>query len=391
MALASLIRRLRLVLGDGSVVTGEAASRGYECDGLTSYPAAPGVVVLPTGAEQVRFAVRECVRSGVPFVTRCAGPGPGRPGRGSPPVDGVLIVTSRMRQVIEVDVPNQRVIVEPGAPNLTVSEVARGHGYCVAPDPDGLVAGTLGENVAENSGGARHLKYGSMAGHVTGLEICTPEGELVWLGTGRAVEAPGYDLVGVFVGAQGTLGVATKVAVRLTPVPEAAVALLAVFRSPAEAEAAVGAIVATGPSPAAVEIMDVVVVDVAGGADRPLTAGAVLQVECDGPAAEVEAQVAVVDLLCRRAGGFSVRRASSQAERADLRWECAAAPAVSKRILPGPPRTWTDEDFDTMRLLRRAFDPRGLASPGTVLPATRAVGSRHRRCGSREWAGARAW
>ncbi|MBX6724346.1 MAG: FAD-binding protein, partial [Dactylosporangium sp.] len=217
-ALPALTARLVDALGPDAVVTDEAARRTYECDGLTHYRVTPGVVALPTDAAGVQATVRLCREYGVPFVAR--GSGTGLSGGALPVADGVLIVTSRMRRILEVDLANGRALVEPGVVNLAISQAVADAGYFYAPDPSSQIVCSIGGNVAENSGGAHCVKYGFTVHHVTGLELCTPDGDLVWLGGGMAAEAPGYDLVGVVVGSEGTLGIATKVAVRLLRSPQ---------------------------------------------------------------------------------------------------------------------------------------------------------------------------
>jgi glycolate oxidase len=333
--LAPLASRLRRVLGDDAVVTDEAQLRTYDCDGLTHYRVTPGLVTLPRSAEQVQAVVRECAAAGVPFVAR--GAGTGLSGGALPVAAGVLIVTSRMRRIIDVDLANQRAVVEPGVVNLSISDAVRPDGYYYAPDPSSQVVCTIGGNVAENSGGAHCLKYGFTAHHVTGIEVCTPDGELVWIGGGKAVEAPGYDLVGVFVGAEGTLGIATKVAVKLLRAPESVVTVLAAFGSPADAGAAVSAIIAAGLTPAAAEIMDALAIEAAEhavDAGYPPGAGAVLIVECDGPEVEVAAQVEAVEERCRAAGAFALRRAADVGERAEIWRGRKSAFAAVGRLSP---------------------------------------------------------
>jgi glycolate oxidase len=183
------------------VVSDPAELRTYECDGLTSHRVTPALAVLPRTAEQVAAVVRECAAAKVPFVAR--GSGTGLSGGALPHADGVLIVTSRMRRIIAVDTGSQRAIVEPGATNLSVSEAARPFGYFYAPDPSSQVVCSVGGNVAENSGGAHCLKHGFTGNHVTGLELVTPAGELTWVGDGTGA-APGYDLLGVLTGSEGT-------------------------------------------------------------------------------------------------------------------------------------------------------------------------------------------
>jgi glycolate oxidase len=330
-----MVPRLRAALGVEAVVTDEAARRTYECDGLTHYRVTPAVVVLPEDAEQVQAAVRLCREYEVPFVAR--GAGTGLSGGALPVADGVLIVTSRMRRILEVDLANQRAVVEPGVVNLAISGAVADRGYFYAPDPSSQLVCSIGGNVAENSGGAHCVKYGFTVHHVTGLELCTPDGELEWLGGRMAAEAPGYDLVGVIVGSEGTLGIATKVAVRLLRAPEAVTTLLTAFRTVAEAGAATSAIIAAGLTPAAAEIMDALAIRAAERAvdcRYPPGAGAVLVVECDGPAAEVEAEVAEVVRLCREAGAFDVRVAADPAERAGIWRGRKSAFAAVGRISP---------------------------------------------------------
>ncbi|HEV8567430.1 MAG TPA: FAD-linked oxidase C-terminal domain-containing protein, partial [Actinoplanes sp.] len=333
--LAALVERLRDALGADSVITDEAARRTYECDGLTHYRVTPAVVVLAADGDQVRATVRICREYGVPFVAR--GSGTGLSGGALPVADGVLIVTSRMRRILEIDLPNGRAIVEPGVVNLAISQAVAGDGYFYAPDPSSQLVCSIGGNVAENSGGAHCVKYGFTVHHVTGLELCTPDGELVWIGAGAAAEAPGYDLVGVVVGSEGTLGIATKVAVRLLRSPEAVTTLLAAFRTVADAGAATSAIIAAGLVPAAAEIMDALAIRAAEKAVNcryPPGAGAVLVVECDGPAAEVTAEVDEVVRLCRESGAFVVRVAADAAERAEIWRGRKSAFAAVGRISP---------------------------------------------------------
>lgn len=206
--------------------------------------------------------------------------------------------------------------------NLEVSRAAAPHGYYFAPDPSSQQICSVGGNVAENSGGAHCLKYGFTVNHILGLEVVTPDGELVWLG-GTNRDVPGYDLLGAFIGSEGTLGITTKIVVRLLRSPEVVRCLLAAFPSTDEAGAAVSAIIAAGITPAAIEMMDALAIEAAEAAvacGYPEGAGAVLVVELDGPAAEVEHSFAAVAEHCRRAGAFEIRIAADDAERA-LFWK----------------------------------------------------------------------
>ena len=463
--------RLRAALGDRQVITDRQQLRTYECDGLAHYKVVPAIVAFPHTAQQCADVVRACVDARVPFVAR--GSGTGLSGGALPHADGVLIVTSQMRTIREIAPQDERAVVEPGVINLQVTGAATPSGYYYAPDPSSQQICSIGGNVAENSGGAHCLKYGFTTNHVVGAQVVTPDGSLVELG-GRAPDAPGYDLLGAFVGSEGTLGIATEVTLRLTRSPEQVRTLLAAFASTDQAGAATSAIIAAGVVPAAVEMMDALAIEAAEAAVRcgyPAGAGAVLIVELDGPAAEVDAQFAEVERFCRESGAFEIRIAADDAERA-LFWKGrksafaavgrispdyivqdgviprTALPEVLRRIgalsaahgvrvanvfhagdgnlhplvlfddaiegqadraeevsgaiidlcieyggsITGEhgvgmdkskymPRMFTDDDLDTMQLLRCAFDPAGLANPGKIFPTPRLCGEvpgRHR-------------
>ena len=315
-----LAGRLRAILGDQRVISDRQRLRTYECDGLAHYKVIPALVVFPHTAEECAAVVRACVAAEAPFVAR--GSGTGLSGGALPHADGVLIVTSQMRAILDVSPADERAVVEPGVINLHVTKAASPHGYYYAPDPSSQQICSIGGNVAENSGGAHCLKYGFTTNHVTGAQVVTPDGDLVQLG-GRAPDAPGYDLLGAFVGSEGTLGIATEVTLRLTRLPESVRTLLAAFTGTDDAGAATSAIIAAGVVPAAVEMMDALAIEAAEAAvacGYPAGAGAVLIVELDGPAAEVNAQFAQVEALCRDNGAFEIRIAADDAERA-LFWK----------------------------------------------------------------------
>ncbi|MDG4829142.1 FAD-linked oxidase C-terminal domain-containing protein [Solwaraspora sp. WMMD1047] len=315
-----LAAALRPVLEPDQLITDRQRLRTYECDGLAQYRVVPALVTLPRTAAQCATVVAEAVRAGVPFVAR--GSGTGLSGGALPHADGVLIVTSQLRRIIEVAPHDERAVVEPGVINLAVTRAASPAGYYYAPDPSSQQVCSIGGNVAENSGGAHCLKYGFTTNHVLGLEVATPDGELVRLG-GRAPDTPGYDLVGAFVGSEGTLGIATEVTVRLVRSPEAVRTLLAAFPGTDAAGAATSAIIAAGVLPAAIEMMDALAISAAEAAvacGYPAGAGAVLIVELDGPAAEVDAQFVEVEGLCRAAGATEIRIAADAGER-ELFWK----------------------------------------------------------------------
>jgi len=316
--LGPLAGRLSQICGAGNVITDPLELATYECDGLTAHRCSPGLVVLPGSAQEVAQVVSECAAAGLPFIAR--GSGTGLSGGALPRADGVLIVLSKMRRVLEIDPVSRRAIVEPGVTNLAVSQAAEPYGLFYAPDPSSQVICSVGGNVAENSGGAHCLKHGFTVHHVTGLEIVTPQGELTWLGDGTGA-APGYDLVGAFTGSEGTLGIVTKVVVKLTPIPEAVTTLLAAFTTMGAGGAAVSAIIGAGILPGAIEMMDALAIEAAEAAVAcryPEGAGAVLIVELDGPAGDVARETAAVRALCTEAGAYEIRAADDAAERAAI-------------------------------------------------------------------------
>ncbi len=329
-----LVRRFRAVLPADSVITDPQRLRTYECDGLASYRVVPAVVVLPGDTEQVREIVAACAEQRVPFVAR--GSGTGLSGGALPDAEGVLIVTSKMRRILEIDVANERAVVEPGVINLDVTTAAAPQGYYFAPDPSSQQVCSVGGNVAENSGGAHCLKYGFTTHHILSLEVVTPDGDVVELG-GAAREAPGYDLLGTFIGSEGTLGVVTKITVRLLRKPETVQTLLAGFRTTDDAGGAVSAIIGAGVTPAAVEMMDALSIEAAEQAvacGYPEGAGAVLVVELDGPVADVEHTFDEVQRFCREHGAFEIRVAADDHERAMIWKGRKSAFAAVGRISP---------------------------------------------------------
>ncbi len=354
----TLAQRLGEICGPDGVVSDPLELRTYECDGLTSHRCSPGLVVLPQTAGQVAEIVTERAAAGVPFVAR--GSGTGLSGGALPRADGVLVVTSRMRKIISIDPASRRAIVEPGVTNLAVSKAAEPFGLFYAPDPSSQVICSVGGNVAENSGGAHCLKHGFTVHHVTGLEIVTPDGDLTWLGDGTGT-APGYDLLGAFTGSEGTLGIATKIVVRLTPIPQAVTTLLAAFETTGHGGAAVSAIIGAGILPAAIEMMDALSIAAAEAAVRcryPEGAGAVLIVELDGPEADVRGETAAVRTLCEQAGAFEIRQAADPAERAAIWTGRRSAFAAVGRISPAyivqdgvVPRTALPEVLDRISAL----------------------------------------
>ena len=462
-----LVAAFASIVGDEWVITDDVALRTYESDGLLQYATIPAVAVVPGDAEEVQAVVRACARAGVPFVAR--GAGSGLSGGALPVADGVLIVLTRMTRVLDVDLPNARVCVEPGVTNVAVTRaVAPTHFF--PPDPSSQIVCSIGGNVAENSGGAHCFKYGFTTNYVTGLDVVLPDGERVVLG-GSELDAPGYDLLGAFVGSEGTLGVAVRAWLRVVPVPEAVRTLMAIFDHMGPAGEAVSEIVGAGIVPGAIEMMDAPAIEAAeqiaaaGMLDAEGRApGAALLVELDGPRDECEGLFEEVAAICRRSGATEVRLALDEAERErfwklrkaafgamgrispnyfvqdgviprtrlaevlerieDLQREygltvanvfhagdgnlhplvcydaavpgqAAAAEELSARILDAclesggsitgehgvgvdkkkhMPKMFAEADLATFQRLRCAFDPRGAANPGKVMPTPRLCG-----------------
>ena len=324
---------LRAIVGKRGFISSPEELHTYECDGLTYFRVMPRAVLLPSSTEQVQAIVRICHRERMPFVAR--GSGTGLSGGALPVENGIVISLARMNRILEVDFPNARVVVEPGVINLDVTGRVSPQDYFYAPDPSSQSICSIGGNVAENSGGAHCLKYGFTTTHVLGLEVVLPDGTLVHFG-GKTLDAPGYDLAGVFVGSEGTLGIATKVILRVVKRPECVRTLLAAFPSTNEAGAAVSDIITAGMLPAAIEMMDnlsIQAAEAAVHANYP-NCGGLLLVELDGPVAEVEALMTQVNEICRSNGASEVRVAQSDAERA-LVWKGRkAAFAAMGRISP---------------------------------------------------------
>jgi glycolate oxidase len=330
----TLAAELRHLLGADHVITDPDELRVYDCDGLTGWRALPAAVVLPGSTEEVQAVVRICAREQLPFVAR--GAGTGLSGGALPVAEGIVVSLARLRAILEVDLGSQRIVVEPGVTNLEVTRAVAGEGFFYAPDPSSQQVCTIGGNVAENSGGAHCLKNGFTVNHVTGLKIVLPDGELVELG-GKALDPDGPDLLGAFIGSEGTLGIATEITLRIVRTPQAVTTQLAAFRSVDEAGAAVSAIVSAGILPAAIEMMDRLTIDAAEQAFHPGYpdgAESVLLVELDGVTAQVDDDAVAVDRICHGCGAFEVRVAQDEAERA-LLWlgRKGAFPAMG-RISP---------------------------------------------------------
>src|ERR1700726_3281621 len=330
---ARILNELREIVGPRGLITSREELHTYECDGLTNFRALPSAVLLPESTEEVQAIVRICHRERIPFVA--PGSGTGLSGGALPVENGIVISLARMNRILEVDFPNARVVVEPGVINLDVTGRVAPQEYFYAPDPSSQSICSIGGNVAENSGGAHCLKYGFTTTHVLGLEVVMPDGSVAHLG-GKTLDTPGYDLAGVFVGSEGTLGVTTKVILRIVKRAECIQTLLAGFGSTSEAGAAVSEIIAAGMLPAAIEMMDNLAIQAAEAAvhaNYP-DCGALLLVELDGPVAEVAALMAHVNEICSANGAWEIRVAQTEAERAVVWKGRKAAFAAVGRISP---------------------------------------------------------
>ena len=328
------VRAIDAALPRDAVIRKAEQLRTYECDGLTGHRALPSLVVLPQGTAQVQAVVQACAAHAIPFVAR--GAGTGLSGGALPVVGGIVISLARMNRVLEIDWASGRIVVEPGITNLAVTEAVAAEGFYYAPDPSSQQVCTIGGNVAENSGGAHCLKHGFTVNHVTGLEFVLPDGELVELGS-KGLDPAGLDLLGVIVGSEGTLGIATKVTLRILRKPEAVVTLLAGFPTTAAAGSAVSEVIAAGILPSAIEMMDALTIEAAEAAvqaNYPAGSGAVLIVELDGVAAQVEEDRLRIEAICRACGAGEVRAAADEADRARLWRGRKAAFAAMGRVSP---------------------------------------------------------
>jgi glycolate oxidase len=309
---------LREVLPEDCVLSREEERRPYECDGLTAFRTLPAVVALPRSADQVRQVLLTCSRLGVPLVAR--GSGTGLSGGATPHAQGVLLSCARMNRVLEVDPVSRTARLQPGVPNLKVSEAAAAHGLYYAPDPSSQVACSIGGNVAENSGGVHCLKYGLTVHNILGVRGYTVDGEPLELG-GRAPDSPGLDLLALTIGSEGLLLIVTEVIVKLIPRPPCAQLVMASFPDVNSAGNAVAAIIAAGIIPAGLEMMDrkaTAAVEPFVHAGYDLDAAAILLAEADGTQEEVSDQVEEIERVLRASGATALRTSASEAERLRL-------------------------------------------------------------------------
>jgi glycolate oxidase len=330
---SALVDELKRILPEDRVLWRDYDLMLYEYDGSIDKHR-PMAVVFPLSAQEVRDTVRLCNRHGTPFTAR--GAGTGLSGGAIPAQGGVLISLARMNRILEIDPDNMRAIVEPGVVNLRLGQAMAQFGLTYVPDPSSQKACTIGGNVGENSGGPHTLRYGVTTNHTTGLEVVLPDGEILQLG-GTSPDAPGYDLVGLMVGSEGTLGIVTKIWVRLVPITETVKTILAVFKDMEDASSAVAGMIAKRIVPAAIEMMDnltIRAIESRSPAGYPVDAEGVVLIEVDGLREEVDEQAAAVEQVCNESGALSVRLAKDEAERAALWAGRKGAFAAIGRLTP---------------------------------------------------------
>ncbi|BBB65151.1 glycolate oxidase [Undibacterium sp. YM2] len=310
-----LVRALRQQLPAHCILYDEEDTRPYECDGLAAYRQLPMVVTLPENESQVISIINICREKQIAIVPR--GAGTGLSGGAMPIADGLVLSTAKLNKIIKVDAYARTAVVQPGVRNLAISEAVAAHGLYYAPDPSSQIACTIGGNVAENSGGVHCLKYGLTVHNVMAVRAVTMEGEVIELG-GASLDAPGLDLLAVFIGSEGMLGVVTEVTVKLIPKPQTARVIMASFDDVVKGGNAVASVIAAGIIPAGLEMMDktssrMVEPFVQAGYDTD--AEAILLCESDGTIEEVEEEIARMSAVLEQAGATALAVSTTEAER----------------------------------------------------------------------------
>ena len=308
----------KLVSGPRSILYHEEDLISYDCDGFTIYKALPRAVVFPSNTEEVAAIVKYCHENQLPFLAR--GAGTGLSGGAIPLNNEVIISLVKMKRLISVDYENRRAVVEPGYINLKLTNSISHKGYYYAPDPSSQSCCTIGGNVAENAGGAHCLKYGVTTNHILGLELVLPNGDIVEIGKNGVLDTPGYDLLGLLTGSEGTLGIVTKITVRIMKNPESHKTVLAYFDRVSDGSQAVSDIVSSGIIPAALEMMDQTAIEGVEAASFPVghpkDIEAVLLIEVDGIAAGIDEQIEQILDVCRNRHVREVKVAKDEQERA---------------------------------------------------------------------------
>src|SRR4051812_5014964 len=317
MRFQRLAKQLKKIVGKDAVLDRPEDLMLYEYDGGIDR-GTPQIVCFPQTTEQVSQIARLATSEKIPIVPR--GAGTGLSGGSIARMGGIVIGFSRMNKILEIDIPNQRAGVQPGVVNLELTHAVETRGYYFAPDPSSQKACTIGGNVAENSGGPHTLANGVTVNHVTGVEVVLPDGRVVEFG-GKATDHPGYDLTGFFVGSEGTLGIATKIIVKLSRLPEATATLLAIYDSIDAAAQTVVELTGASITPAALEMLDgwtLRAVEAGTKAGYPTDSAAVLLIELEGMRERVEEDAIAAEAICRRVGAREVRRAKDETERQRL-------------------------------------------------------------------------
>ncbi len=309
-----LVAVLTPLIGRENIAASRADLYAYGYDASIFQGGEPGAVVFPDNTEQIAQVVRFAHQHNIPYIARGAG---SNISGGTIPIAGCLIIAlSRLNRILEIDIPNQRAVVEPGVINLDLKKALAPYGYTYAPDPGSQSTSTIGGNVAENAGGPRCLKYGITTNHILGLEVVLPGGEIAQFG-GKALDEPGYDLTGLFVGSEGMLGIATKIIVKIIHLPEFVTTQLAIFDSQVDAAEAVSDIIASGYLPTTLEMMDRAVIQVVEAhvhAGYPLDAEAVLIIELDGLQDGMTRAAQQIADICKKHRAREVKIAQNAAE-----------------------------------------------------------------------------
>ena len=315
-----ILNLAKLLNGPRSILYKKEDLLSYDCDGFTIHKALPKAVVFPRNSEEVAAVVKYCYNNQLPFLARGAGTGLSG---GAIPLNGEVIISLvRMKKLLHVDTENRRAVVEPGFVNLKLTNSISERGYYYAPDPSSQYACTIGGNVAENAGGAHCLKYGVTTNHILGLEVVLPNGEIIEIGKDGIPDAPGYDLLGLLTGSEGTLGIVTKITVRILKNPEGKKTVLAYFDKVEDGSQAVSDIISAGMVPAALEMMDKIAIEGVEQAGfpvgHPLDIEALLLIEVDGIAAGINDQIEAIVNVCKKRNVREVKVAKDEQERA--RW-----------------------------------------------------------------------
>ncbi|MEM6850859.1 MAG: FAD-linked oxidase C-terminal domain-containing protein [Pseudomonadota bacterium] len=314
-AAEELAAALATALPADGLITEEGRRKAYEADGLTAYRQSPMMVALPSNEAEVAAVLRICDEAGVKVVPR--GAGTSLSGGAMPLADGVLLSLTRLNRILDIDYENRCAVVQPGVTNLGVTHAVQDRGFYYAPDPSSQIACTIGGNIAENSGGVHCLKYGLTTNNVLGARVALSNGDIIEVG-GKHGDPCGFDLLGVLTGSEGLLGVVTQATVRILPKPETARALLIGFPFSAAAGACVANVIGAGIIPAGMEMMDKLAIHAAENFAKcgyPLDVEALLIVEVDGPAGEVEEAIALISKIAKEAGATTIEASQSEEQR----------------------------------------------------------------------------